>query len=101
MADVLQLAIHRRQQVREEIEKLDDFIRMAESLLEGTRFGLVPAEQEPANLVSSNDAEPESDHTPAAPHPVSGESAPDGHGSKMERSSSGSKSQVFWRAPAR
>lgn len=33
MADVLKIALDRREKLQQEMEKLDDFIRMAESLI--------------------------------------------------------------------
>ena len=40
MTDVLKIALERRTKLQEEVEKLDDFIRMAESLIRG---GVAPA----------------------------------------------------------
>lgn len=37
MTDVLKIALDRRAELNEEIEKLDDFIRMAESLIRGSQ----------------------------------------------------------------
>lgn len=37
MSDVLKIALDRRAQLHEEVAKLDEFIRMAETLMRGTR----------------------------------------------------------------
>ena len=37
MTDVLKIAIERRAQLQDEVAKLDDFIRMAEALMSGTK----------------------------------------------------------------
>ena len=39
MADVLEIAKDRRLELKQEVSKLDDFIRMAESLVRGDRPG--------------------------------------------------------------
>jgi hypothetical protein len=99
MQDVLQLAIQRRQRVSEEIEKLDHFIHTAYSLMRGTRFTLLPADERPENRDAVSNPPPEFDDTSAAAEEETGEDIPHGGESTMSGSSPASRA-LFRRASA-
>lgn len=52
MTDVLKIALDRRAQLHEEVAKLDEFIRMAETLMSGTQRA-APAPGADATTVAS------------------------------------------------
>lgn len=58
MTDVLKIAIERRAQLQDEVAKLDEFIRMAETLMSGTQEIPAMPEALEAKVASQTSSEP-------------------------------------------
>ena len=62
MTDVLKIALERRSKLQEEVDKLDDFIRMAEGLIRG---GGAPAQMPAAAPAAAPAPSPATSETPS------------------------------------